>query len=207
MDDNARSWEADYLARGRLWGGSARHLPDLPCGSRILELGCGNGKTLSGLQACRWDIIALDFSRHATRLCRQNAGIFADRIVTADARAIPFKSGSFDAVLAFHIIGHMTVEDRKTVASEIFRVLSPGGVLEFSAFSTRDFRCGHGRQIEEGTFQRGNGILTHYFSPGEAISLFSQMSPVSAKDHQWSMRVRGNDLERSETAGEFIKKL
>jgi len=207
MDGNARSWEADYRARGRLWGGSAGQLPDLPGGSRILDLGCGDGKTLSSLAACGWDPVALDFSGHATRLCRKNAGIFANRVLTADARALPFRDGSFDAVLAFHVVGHMTAEDRTIIAREVVRVLPPGGVLVFREFSTDDFRYGRGEQVEEGTFRRGNGIITHYFSPDEGISLFSHLAPLSARIHRWSMRVRGNDLMRSEIHGMFMKRL
>jgi ubiquinone/menaquinone biosynthesis C-methylase UbiE len=205
MDNKVLSWDADYLLRGRLWGGQARNLPVLPPGSRILELGCGDGKTFSALQECGWDSTALDFSRQATRMCRQNAGELKDGVITADARSLPFRTGSFDAVLAFHCIGHSATEDRRTIAGEIFRVLLPGGVLLFCEFSTHDLRFGFGERIDDGTFRRGNGITTHFFTRDDITSLFSGYSPVSVNDHDWTLRVRGKNLPRSEIHGIFMK--
>ena len=206
MDSSSQSWEADYVRRGRLWGGTVQFLPVLLPGSRILELGCGDGKSLIALRERGWEPTGLDFSRHATWLCRQNSGREpVDRVITADARETPFKNSTFDVILATHIIGHMTMEGRTMAAGEIFRLLSPGGTLIFCGFSTRDLRHGIGENVEDGTFRRGNGIITHYFSREDAIALFSSLTAVSVVYHQWSMRVRGKTLERSEIHGLFRK--
>jgi ubiquinone/menaquinone biosynthesis C-methylase UbiE len=205
MDDSIRSWEADYLARGRLWGGLVQPFPPLPRGSRILELGCGDGRTLSRFEERGWDPVAIDFSRQATWLCRQNPKNPTTEVMTADARALPFKNNSFDAIAATHCIGHMTIGDRTTAAQEIFRVLVPGGILVFRGFSPDDLRYGRGEKIENQTFRRGNGIITHYFSEKETEILFSPLVAVSLGSHRWSMRVRGEDLQRSEIQGLFKK--
>ena len=67
--DHKEPWDKDYKSRGRLWGGSARRLPDLPEGSLVLELGCGNGKTLASMISRPWKIMAIDISFQALRLC------------------------------------------------------------------------------------------------------------------------------------------
>jgi ubiquinone/menaquinone biosynthesis C-methylase UbiE len=51
MDPFRDAWEAVYRTRGRTWGGSPGCLPPIHPGSRVLELGCGDGKTLSFLVA------------------------------------------------------------------------------------------------------------------------------------------------------------
>ena len=66
-----KSWDSDYSTRGRLWGGGVRNLPDLPEGTRVLELGCGDGKTLSAMPRS-WRIAALDISLPALRLCSRS---------------------------------------------------------------------------------------------------------------------------------------
>ena len=38
---------------GPLWGGAVHSLPALPDHARVLELGCGNGKTLSAMNRQR----------------------------------------------------------------------------------------------------------------------------------------------------------
>jgi ubiquinone/menaquinone biosynthesis C-methylase UbiE len=49
MDPFRDAWETGYRTRGRTWGGSPGCLPPIHPGSRVLELGCGDGKTLSFL--------------------------------------------------------------------------------------------------------------------------------------------------------------
>jgi len=199
-------WDADYAKRGRVWGGAACDLPDLPRSARVLELGCGNGKTLAGLLPCGWDIVATDFSGNAATLCRCAVPEgSACAVIISDARASPFRAGSFDAVFAHHILGHQTAEDRITCAREIGRVLRPYGRLFFCDFSDRDFRFGSGTWTEPGTFVRGTGIRTHYFSPVEVRNLFLDLTEESLGSHTWAMRIRGKDYTRSEIRAVFVK--
>jgi ubiquinone/menaquinone biosynthesis C-methylase UbiE len=199
-------WEEDYSRRGILWSGVTHDLPELPVGSRVLELGCGNGKTLSVMIHRGWDVTAIDFSPRAVTLSRERCkGTSSCEFIVADARFLPFKSNSFDAVFAIHILGHMGEPDRNLMPSELAHSLKPGGILFFSDFSTDDFRCGSGHETEAATFQRGTGIITHYFSRQEVIDIFSNLTPVFIRIHQWPMRVRGKNLVRSEIKGVFAK--
>ncbi|MDD1700717.1 MAG: class I SAM-dependent methyltransferase [Methanoregula sp.] len=203
---NSAAWEEDYARRGILWGGGTHYLPELSRGSRVLELGCGNGKTLSAMIHRGWDITAIDFSFKAVTLSRkayQDASTC--EVIVADARKSPVKNNAFDAVFAIHVIGHMYESDRRTIAEEVKKTLRTGGILFFSDFSTEDFRYGKGYQTEAATFRRGTGIITHYFSRDDVIDLFSNLNPVSIRIHQWPMRVLGKNLVRSEIKGVFVK--
>ena len=62
MDGRGCAWDSDYRRRGDLWGGAPVPLPDLPAAA-VLELGCGNGKTLAAWPS--WSVIAADISPHA----------------------------------------------------------------------------------------------------------------------------------------------
>jgi SAM-dependent methyltransferase len=206
MVGNLAAWEEDYTRRGILWGGETQDLPELPRGSRILELGVGNGKTLLAMIHRGWNITAIDFSFKAVTLCREVChDASACEVIVADARQSPVKNNTFDAVFAIHVIGHMYESDRRTIAEEVKQTLRTGGILFFSDFSTDDFRCGTGIQTEAATFRRGTGIITHYFSRDDVIDLFSSLNPVSIRIHQWPMRVRGKNLVRSEIKGIFVK--
>ena len=55
----------------------------------------------------------------------------------------------------------------------MLRVLRPGGEVRFKAFSRADMRFGKGEEVEPGTFIRGAGVLTHYFSRGRGAGPFS----------------------------------
>jgi len=201
------SWDADYRTRGRLWGGNPAPLPTLPSGSRVLELGCGNGKNLPGMNESAWEVLALDCSMKALQLCRpvvHDAGRV--HFVAADAIFLPFMDSTIDAVFSLHVAGHLPETGRSQLAGEILRVLKPGGQVIFRDFGIEDFRCGKGVMTEPGTFRRGTGSFTHYFSADEVTRLFSTFNHVSIDEHRWTMRIKGLDYPRSEIMAIFKKK-
>jgi SAM-dependent methyltransferase len=200
------AWEEDYSRRGLLWGGVTHDLPLLPPGSRVLELGCGNGKTLLTMIQRGWDVTALDISPRAVALSRERCRSSSDGdFIIADSSVLPFKNTTFDAVFAVHLMGHLPEPDRKRVPYGLFPTLRPGGIIFFSDFSTEDFRYGSGCELEPATFRRGTGIITHYFSRQEVLDLFSPFTLVSVSIQRWKMRVRGKDLVRSEIKGIFTR--
>jgi SAM-dependent methyltransferase len=202
VNSNLDAWNRDYHNRGRLWGGSAKDLPVLPTDSVVLELGCGNGKTLAGMPT-DGRIAALDTSPEALRLCRTSAQN-ADQIL-ANACILPFRESCFDFVFAFHVTGHMLLPSREALAREATRVLANGGKLFFREFGTEDMRSRHGEEVESNTFRRGNDILTHYFTKSEVEDLFNDLEPIMVSTHSWNLRVKGQDLMRAEVEAVFLK--
>ena len=200
--DHLQAWDRDYARRGRVWGGSVKDLPALPDGSMVLEMGCGDGKTLSIMPAS-WRIAAVDISFQALLLARQarpDAGL-----LLADVCRLPFQSESFDAALAFHVAGHLFLDQRLALAKEAARVLRPGGRLFFRDFSREDMRMGQGEEVEEATFRRGSGIITHYFREDEVAAMFSGLEMDLIRTQRWSMRIRGEKLLRSEVEAVLVK--
>jgi SAM-dependent methyltransferase len=202
VDSHLKAWDKDYASRGRLWGGGVKDLPALPDGSCVLELGCGDGKTLSALHG-GGNIVALDVSREALHLARRAR---ADaHFILADATRLPLREKSFDAVFAFHVAGHLLAADRQALAAEAARVLVPGGRLFFRDFCDQDMRAGQGEEVEPGTFRRGRGIITHYFIEDEAKGLFSSLRLDHIGTHCWNMRVKGEEHLRAEVEAVFLK--
>jgi ubiquinone/menaquinone biosynthesis C-methylase UbiE len=202
VNSNQNAWDRDYSSRGRLWGGGVRGLPHLPEGASVLELGCGDGKTLAAMPV-GWKTVALDISPQALRLSRR---MLPDaKLMQADARLLPFRENSFDAIFAFHVTGHQLLQERRALAREVERVLVRGGSLFFREFGTEDMRNGQGDEVEESTFRRGSGVLTHYFSEGEAKDLFCDLIPISVGLHCWKQRIMGESRTRAEVEAVFRK--
>jgi ubiquinone/menaquinone biosynthesis C-methylase UbiE len=95
----------------------------------ILELGCGTGSLWlenSDRIPAGWEMVLSDLSpgmvRHAQRSLDGNRHF---QFGVLDAQSIPFESGSFDAVIANHMLYH--VPDKARALAEIRRVLKPGG--------------------------------------------------------------------------------
>ncbi len=199
------AWDKAYATQGRLWGGTPGPVPELPAGSRVLELGCGNGKLLLSLAGKPYDCIALDFSQHACRLARRTVNNPDVTLLVADARKIPLRSGTVNAVVAHHVAGHLLAEDRSFLINETARVLSGGGWFLFCDFSAEDFRAGKGTEIGERTYRRGTGIITHYFTEEEVRGMSGPFQVRDLTTIRRIMTVGGRIYPRAEIMATFVK--
>jgi ubiquinone/menaquinone biosynthesis C-methylase UbiE len=104
---------------------------DLPAGARILELGCGPGRLWlenAGRLGGDHSLALTDYSLGMAREARDVVATATTAMVVAasvDAQALPFADGSFDLVVANHMLYH--VPDRQRAFAEVRRVLRPGG--------------------------------------------------------------------------------
>jgi SAM-dependent methyltransferase len=203
MNDQQGAWERQYRAAKQVWCGSPARLPVVSEHARVLELGCGNGKTLAALCTHSSNVVALDLSLSALRTCAGREDCAGAQLIGADIRNLPIQNTTFDVVLAHHVIGHLNTEGREKAADTIIRILRPGGILSVQEFSVDDFRYGSGTETEKSTFLRGNGISTHYFTQNELSGLFPELTQQYNKEMQWMMRVRGRDYLRSVLTYEF----
>lgn len=100
-----------------------RNTPNL-AGSRMLEVGCGNGSVLAYLMQNGANIEGGDIFREGLGFCRKRVASVA--LYQIDILALPFKD-EFDIIGAFDVLEH--VEDDEKALEEISRALKGGGNL------------------------------------------------------------------------------
>lgn len=95
--------------------------------AKILDAGCGTGGLIRALRprTREWRWSGIDFMPLACELARQRCGSDVD-IREASVTALPFATGSFDAVVSADVL--CQIDNPETAAAEFFRVLRPGGV-------------------------------------------------------------------------------
>ncbi|MEM3399730.1 MAG: class I SAM-dependent methyltransferase [Candidatus Micrarchaeia archaeon] len=205
-----RSWNREYSQKGSLWHGPAHLDFEIPQGARVLELGCGNGKTLSALLKADCRITAIDASMRAVEMCKKLAhenGRDDVCLLVADTCSLPFPPETFDAVLASHVLEHLLEEDRKIAVSEIKRVLKKRGRVFVKVFSTADMRFGKGKEIEKNTFLRGpNRLAYHYFTEDELRTLFSDFTEISMRHIQFDKKYGDSVFVRHKILGVWEKR-
>jgi ubiquinone/menaquinone biosynthesis C-methylase UbiE len=122
---------------------------DLPEKCRILELGGGPGYLWlenRGRIPAGWNVILSDLSSGMVEEARKNLEESRQHFTfgAIDAQDLPFADGSFDAVIANHMLYH--VPERDKALSEIRRVLRSGGQF-FAATNGKQ----HLRELREWT--------------------------------------------------------
>lgn len=96
---------------------------------RVLDVGCGTG-TLAALVRTLHPgakVVGIDADEEILEIARRKAEGVEFRRAFADA--LPFKDGTFDAVLSSLMFHHLPTPVKKGALREILRVLRPGGVF------------------------------------------------------------------------------
>jgi SAM-dependent methyltransferase len=94
---------------------------------RCLDLGCGTGRAIPALRDAGWSVVGTDISVDQLEAARQRTGEPAENLVRADAHALPFEDGEFDAVIS--IFTHTDLDDVVSAFTEACRVVRKGGVF------------------------------------------------------------------------------
>jgi len=105
----------------RFW---IRYIRKLKENGRLLDIGCGEGYFLKRIQQY-FDAFGSDISQEGI----YNAKTIADKthFVNTDASHLPYKSDTFDIIVAFDLIEHLRYP--AMFIKEAFRTIRTGGIL------------------------------------------------------------------------------
>jgi len=96
-------------------------LAGLPAGGRMLDLGCGTGGILRDWMSSN-RCVGVDRSQLALQICARRG---FDVLARADLTKMPFRRGSFDAVLLMDVIEHLA--DDVGFLEQAKRMMAPEG--------------------------------------------------------------------------------
>lgn len=117
----------------------------------VLDLASGTGILTSMIRDKGMSVTGLDLS--SEYLARSRTG----RVCQGTAELLPFKDGTFDAVVSSYLAKYVNTE---LTVSECWRILKPGGIAVF-----HDFACPAGAMYR---------LWKAYFSILHLIGLFSK---------------------------------
>lgn len=89
----------------------------------VLDIGCGNGRFLHGMQQLGWQTKGVEFNAGAVEVCKKSSlDVFHGDLFSAN-----FSDASFDVVNLSHVIEH--VPDPNALFIEVARILKPNGLF------------------------------------------------------------------------------
>ena len=108
-------------------------------GSSVLDVAGGTGNAAIAAARSNCDVTCTDYVPELLDRARERAR--AERLdmafETADAEALPYEDASYDVVLS--VFGAMFAPDQPQTASELVRVVRPGGLIGLAAWTPEGF--------------------------------------------------------------------
>jgi ubiquinone/menaquinone biosynthesis C-methylase UbiE len=147
----------------------------LNAGSRILDIGCGNGVPITeALVSAGHRVVGLDSSTRM--LARLRVTLPGTWVVRGDARQCPFASGAFDAAISWGMLFHLPPGDQAAVIASVSRVLTAGAPFLFTAAEIVD-------ADDAGITGTMNGVTFHYYAVPSYRTLVAQHGLVLVDVH------------------------
>ena len=194
-DENAETWTRLARAGHDIYRDAVNTpaflamLPDVG-GARVPDVGCGEGYNTRLLAERGAHVTAIDvaprFIAHAVETERREPRRIAYQI--ASAVQLPFGNARFDAVTAFMSL--MDIPEPERALAEAYRVLRPGGFLQFS-ISHPCFMTPHWKPVHD---EQGNKIAVEvgdYFRDlnGEIDEWIFSNAPPDARGEARPFRI------------------
>lgn len=146
----------------------------LAAGRDVLDAGCGVGWGTMRLAASARRAVGLDLDERALANARQRAAGRAE-FIAGDLLALPFSDGSFDLVVCYESIEH--VSDPERALDEARRVLRPGGVLVVSSPNRGVYPAGNPHHLHELSSEELEGSLRRRFVN---VAMYRQQTHLAA---------------------------
>lgn len=183
-----------YRGRRRVLRSALERLA-LPAGGRLLDAGCGSGRTLDEL-ALYGDVSGVDLSPDAVRLARDRGH---REVSVGPIERLPFEDGTFDLVTCMDVIEH-TPDDAASLR-ELRRVTRPGAMIVLTVpahpllWSTHDEVNRHHRRYTR-------RMLTALAAGADVQVLgdtyFNSLLLIPAAAIRWMTRLRRGESQRSD---------
>ncbi|MDY0056519.1 MAG: class I SAM-dependent methyltransferase [Methyloversatilis sp.] len=112
---------------------------DLRAGEKVLDVAAGNGNATLAAARRFADVTSTDYVEALLEKARLRAAAdgLAVQFRVADAERLPFDDASFDVVMS--TFGVMFTPDHATAASEMLRVVRPGGRIALASWTPGGF--------------------------------------------------------------------
>lgn len=126
--------------------------------SRVLDVGCGEGRFCRMLQAPGRRVVGIDPT--SSLIAAARARDAEGRYLRAIAEALPFAGGVFDVVVSY--LSLIDIPDIDAAIPEMARVLAPGGTLLIANLTSFNTPCADRGWVTDARGERLHYPIDHY---------------------------------------------
>ncbi|MNB79809.1 putative S-adenosylmethionine-dependent methyltransferase [compost metagenome] len=172
--ETGQELEIEHIQRYRM-------LKELVSGKKVLDAACGEGYGSYILSLSASQVMGIDIDEEAIRCASDKYQRTNVSFITSGINKLPFNDSSFDVVVSFETLEHVSYEVQIHFMNEIKRVLTPDGVLIISTPNKLVYSDIPGYRnpfhVKELYREEFNAMLTDYY---KNVSIMSQRFEVSS---------------------------
>lgn len=173
-----------WPARERKANWAQKNMKLLP-GSKILDLGCGDGMLDVWLSRMGFDLTAVDRNQRVLEIAKTIDDTQKINFICGDLRSQSFEAASFDAVIFIESSGLMSKQDELRLFKSVHSWLKPGGkfiidcpeVVSAKNSWTREFPLGTARSVSGFNEETRIQDIQFYFKPTNESEEFGIYDP------------------------------
>jgi 2-polyprenyl-3-methyl-5-hydroxy-6-metoxy-1,4-benzoquinol methylase len=160
-----------------------KFLPAVPKG-RALDVGAGLGTNSLFLARQGFAVEALEKDPAIALKCKETVDRekLEVKVITNSVEEQELEENKYSLIIAAWVFQFIPAEHVLPVLRKLEKALVPGGFLYIGTFSTRDVGFINGKPCSEckqkNTVKRDNGLLMHYFDPGELEAKLAHLEDV-----------------------------
>lgn len=175
-------------------------------GSKILDLGCGNGSLCKNLAEKGFETYGIDCSVEAIDNAKESDK--KTQYLVTDASELPFQNNFFDFVIIKAVFTVIPDSDtRNKVMNEVYRVTKKGGLVYIADFAQTWWNSLYYQRYEEnfpitgeygvfGVFDEQGEIeyIAKHFSPKEIVDLYSRVDIITLSFDTTKVQTRSGNM-------------
>ncbi len=157
-----------------------RDLPKLlathSLGNKILDFGCGTGRSTRFLKHCGYDVVGADID---SAMLNEARNLDTGGIYVKASRRLPFKTDSFDVVIATLVFMEYESKEKMIESlTEIRRVTTKHGIVILAVTSPEQYQ-------HETTSAKYDYLNNENIKSGDPIKVHIKESSIIINDYYW----------------------
>ena len=184
--DSKSEWDEAYSRPSFIFGKApakflAENFDYLPPGSRVLDMGMGEGRNAVFLAQKGHHVTGVDISSVAIKKSRMLAKEFGVKVkgIVATLNKYNIPEGSFDAIICFYYVDRSLVNKMK-------KWLKPGGVIIYEAYTEQQKNLKDHTKYADDQYLSARELLTMF----DGMSILKYEEPLHEKSFRASVILR-----------------